>query len=293
MKGGYQILDLRNIGISYSSETKNITDPEILDQLRNLREYIEKGHNYSSALNNSLKCVMIRYRDAKVSEKWEECEFATINSSNASLTYEIKGKELRIEVVFEEKQDDDGNSYYDIKTAKYLYNQNAIIGGDLTVGGDTSFEGDISVGAESNVKVFENIVDKDGHKRFIEGDITINQMSGVTQNYGKWSLSGSHLLIVLALTLQNETTILDNAVLCDINVPSWVLNKIYGFVGATVDYKTFGAYATTGGSQNFVCRLHKTTTPKLQIRKDSNLTLTNARYVRIAFDLLIDNEVQA
>lgn len=277
MKGGYQILDLRNIGISYSSETKNITDPEILDQLRNLREYIEKGHNYSSALNNSLKCVMIRYRDAKVSEKWEECEFATINSSNASLTYEIKGKELRIEVVFEEKQDDDGNPYYDIKTAKYLYNQNVIIGGNLTVGGDA--------------KLFENIVDKDGHKRFIEGDINLNAITGLTKLYGKWSLSGTHLMLVLAGKIDNGAE-LPNQTICAISLPEWVFNKITAIAGSRIDARSVVAYDSgINTNQTFQVILNKRTNDVIFYM--SSITATDDRYFRFTFDLLIDNETQA
>ena len=277
MKGGYQILDLRNIGISYSSETKNITDPEILDQLRNLREYIEKGHNYSSALNNSLKCVMIRYRDAKVSEKWEECEFATINSSNASLTYEIKGKELRIEVVFEEKQDDDGNPYYDIKTAKYLYNQNVIIGGNLIVGGDA--------------KIFENIVDKDGHERFIEGDITIETITGITKTYGKWSLSGSHLLIVLCVAIANATEF--DGTIASINIPEWIKDKIIPQFVTVVEAKDTKAYnINDASSQPLVYVLRKDTSKNVYITI-SNFTASKDRVARLSFDLLIDNEEQA
>ena len=278
MKGGYQILDLRNIGISYSSETKNITDPEILDQLRNLREYIEKGHNYSSALNNSLKCVMIRYRDAKVSEKWEECEFATINSSNASLTYEIKGKELRIEVVFEEKQDDDGNPYYDIKTAKYLYNQNVTIGGDLIVGGDA--------------KLFENIVDKDGHQRFIEGDITAETIEGITQTYGKWSLSGTHLLIVLALSISANTSLLASVKLADIDLPIWIKDKIIPLFNQYVVTHTDQAWSNGGTVNDFANYLTKSNNI-ISIKLGANYSTNVDRFVRCHFDLLIDDDSQA
>lgn len=283
MKGGYQILDLRNIGISYSSETKNITDPEILDQLRNLREYIEKGHNYSSALNNSLKCVMIRYRDAKVSEKWEECEFATINSSNASLTYEIKGKELRIEVVFEEKQDDDGNPYYDIKTAKYLYNQNAIIGGDLIVGGDA--------------KIFENIVDKDGHPRFIEGELTLfESQTDLTKVYGRWSLSGSHLLIVFCVSGLQDGEIKQDFLTDVINIPNWVLAKITPLVSGVSYVATQDLIMRGAGwaSQSVTCALRFDAQNKLRLAIPSTTTtLTRDSAGRVQFDLLIDNEQQA
>lgn len=249
MKGGYQILDLRNIGISYSSETKNITDPEILDQLRNLREYIEKGHNYSSALNNSLKCVMIRYRDAKVSEKWEECEFATINSSNASLTYEIKGKELRIEVVFEEKEDDDGNPYYDIKTAKYLYNQNVIIGGDLEVVGETNLKDDLKINGESVFGEWNGTLENTTYGSLIP-----------TGLFCKAVRNFKELQFILNVRLTNNTesniTITSDKRLCKFeNIPSEIRNKIYNHLGiaggdGSIAYCNLFVSNTQGTSDN-------------------------------------------
>lgn len=145
MIGGYQILDLRKISLELSSDTQTFTDVDILKQLRNLRDYIEKGHDYSKALNKAMKDIKIRYRDGKLGEKIEVCEHAGIYCSNDSLTYELKTKNLMIEVVFEEKTDDDGNKYYDIKTAKYIYSEDEIIGGDLKVGGDITVEGDAEV----------------------------------------------------------------------------------------------------------------------------------------------------
>jgi len=141
MKGGYQIIDLRKLSLELSNSTGNITDVDILNQLRNLREYIEKGHDFTKPLNKALKCVIIRMRDGKNNEKLEACQWANIETSNNSLTYEIKAKGLMIEVVFEEKTDDDGNKYYDIKTAKYLYNHNEIVEGNLTVSGDLTIGG--------------------------------------------------------------------------------------------------------------------------------------------------------
>lgn len=156
MKGGYQIIDLRDISLELSGSAQTITNIGILNQLLLLREHIEKNHNFLKPLNNALKCVMIRYRDGKNGEKLETCQFASIICSNDSLTYEIKAKGLNIEVIFEEKTDEDGNKYYDIKTAKYLYNHNEIIEGDLTIGGDLSVTGNailLKINSEENPSV--------------------------------------------------------------------------------------------------------------------------------------------
>ena len=60
MLGGYQIIDLLKIGLVLGSSLVSITDSEVLKQLRSLRDYIEKGHDYTKALNKSLKPILIR-----------------------------------------------------------------------------------------------------------------------------------------------------------------------------------------------------------------------------------------
>ena len=148
--------------------------------------------------------------------------------------------------------------------------------------------GDLEVAEDSEVKVFENIVDKDGHKRFIEGDITLNEIAGLTNLYGKWSLSGSHLILVLCLKCDENASVSDNTTLCTINVPEWVLAKITTIVGGSVAFSIDYAYASDYTNQQLQSRLVKPST--LQIRNDGAWSLSKERVVRIAYDLLIDNE---
>ena len=163
MLGGYQIIDLRKIGLELKSTQQTISDTEILKQLRGLRDYIEKSHDYTKALNNSLKPILIRYRDAKNNEKKEVTSFASIVNENSSLTFTIIAKHLEIEVVFEEKTDDDGNKYYDIKTAKYLYSENEQVEGDLSVEGDSNLKGDVDIDGDVGI---------DGDA-FVGGDLSV------------------------------------------------------------------------------------------------------------------------
>ena len=87
-----------------------------------------------------------------------------------------------------------------------------------------------SVEEKENLKVFEHIVDKDGHKRFIEGDITMETITGVTQSYGKWSLSGSHLMIVLCASIENAASITAGTTLARIAIPAWIHEKLVPMV---------------------------------------------------------------
>lgn len=149
----------------------------------------------------------------------------------------------------------------------------------------------ISSGQLKNVKIFENIVDAQGNKRFIEGDISLLETAeeGIAKTYGKWSLSGTHLLIVLGLSLPNTLEIVSGrkAIL---TLPKWVYDKIVVLFSASiVDYKGYVAYADDYSTQNVNVYLQKYTDNALTMYFNG-LTLTADRKVRIAFDLLIDDE---
>ena len=147
-----------------------------------------------------------------------------------------------------------------------------------------------SVENKSNLKVFENIVDKDGHKRFVEGDIDIRTIEGVTKTYGKWSLSGNHLMIVLGLALADAVVVASGVTIAELkNLPDWIFEKIVPLFGQLVSISAPTAYADDFTSQNFSSYISKDTT-KILINKYGSVTLTANRNVRIQFDMLIDNE---
>ena len=139
---------------------------------------------------------------------------------------------------------------------------------------------------KENLKVFEHIVDKDGHKRFIDGDITMETITGVTQTYGKWSLSGSHLLIVIAGTAANGATM--NGLIATVDIPSWIKDKIVPLAGTVVDTYSMSLRAADNTTQSTWCGLFKSG-DYMQAQVGS-VTLTADRNFRATFDLLIDNE---
>lgn len=148
-----------------------------------------------------------------------------------------------------------------------------------------------SVEKKTDLKVFENIVDKDGHKRFIEGDITAETISGVTQTYGKWSLSGTHLMIVLGLTIADAITLNNGDVLAVVNLPEWVVSKLSVLFANRIDSKQFLAFGANYSSQVFNVSLNKIAPGNdTKIIKIDNLTLTAERNVRIQLDFLIDTD---
>ena len=281
MLGGYQIINLTKLDLTIGTSQVSITDSEILNQLRDLREHIEDNYNFAIPLNRKLKPVLLRLRDKKNGEKQEVSVWANLSIITNNKTFKIEAlvdsvsmKAIQIEVVFQQLTDDDGNPYWDIKTAKYLYTENINIEGGTV-------EADV---------LMENIKDEDGHIRFIEDEIVVpDTASGFTKVYGKWSLSGSHLMIVLCVSITNDTTF-SSQTIGAIELPEWIMNKIYPiYTDTIVPYTTFKAFKDDGTTmQNVDVRLAKGVN-QLALIMYSN-TMTDDRIVRISFDLLIDNE---
>lgn len=161
MLGGYQIINLSNIDLTIGTSQVSITDKDVLAQLRELREHIEDNYNFAIPLNRKLKPVLLRLRDKKNGEKQEVSIWANLSIITNNKTFKIEAlvdsvsmKAIQIEVVFQQLTDDDGNKYWDIKTAKYLYTENigiSVIEGDLEVGGDLTVTG--SINGEENPSV--------------------------------------------------------------------------------------------------------------------------------------------
>lgn len=144
----------------------------------------------------------------------------------------------------------------------------------------------------SPINELEAIKDKDGHSRFIEGDITIKTITGVTKKYGKWSLSGTHLLIVLALEVVDTTNIASNTILAELDLPQWIKDKVVVmYTGISyIETKNIVLYGAGWSGQNITVSLRKPSNSTMDLRFESSLTLTADRSCRISFDLLIDNE---
>lgn len=139
----------------------------------------------------------------------------------------------------------------------------------------------------SFVNQLEQIKDSAGRNRFIEGDITIETIEGITQTYGKWSLSGTHLMIVLCLSCENASTITGKT--ANLNLPQWILDKITPLTSNVVNTQNFTFRATDNSTQTTWFGLFKPDDTHINI-SSGTLVLTADRNVRIEFDLLIDTD---
>ena len=140
------------------------------------------------------------------------------------------------------------------------------------------------------LKAFENIVDKDGHARFIEGDFDVlPEATGVSKIYAKWSLSGSHLMIVLCFSLEDATSF-STTYMAKVELPQWIkdkmvpvfTNNIIPYVGIIIANEAYNS------TQNANIALRKNDNDIILVM--ASITTTAKRYGRIQFDLLIDDE---
>ena len=140
---------------------------------------------------------------------------------------------------------------------------------------------------QNEPKDIATLIDDNGHERFIEGDIAPNESLPYTPIYFKWSLSGSHLMIVLFYSVANAATIPADTNLCEFELPSWVMDKIYPFTSNIVERKSVPYNNLTGGTQNSIFTLRKGTST-LFITQYASVTMSDDKFIRLSFDLIID-----
>ena len=164
----------------------------------------------------------------------------------------------------------------------------------ITINGQYVVNSDNTTSGELTGLVLEGIFDKDGNPRFIEGDVYLNDgVTGITKTYGRWSLSGSHLMIVLAGTIEANTTI-GAQLLSRVTLPSWIMDKI--FPSGDTEKQVAVKYAEQWEDNNtpitpiMYCGIQKNVDTAVDIATWGSKTFTNETYIRIQFDLLIDND---
>ena len=162
---------------------------------------------------------------------------------------------------------------------------------NLILNEDGTLKMDSNKIAENGHLTFENIYDSQGRPRFIEGAGTLPEMTGVTFTYNKWSLSGTHLMLVLAGEIANGTALPSLTNLDVYSLPLWVYNKIYPVWATTyIELKALVLRDNDWVSQSVNVTLTRVSSNRLAIQTAGAITLTATRKFRIQFDLLIDNE---
>ena len=185
----------------------------------------------------------------------------------------------------------DNSQVYYADTCVYDSDNDAYV---ITKGGKT-----ITIDSSNNVvssgdilTIMENIVDSQGNKRFVEGvgELGPNVASGVNITYNKWSLSGSHLMFVLAGAVEANTVLgSPNQIIVTYAIPDWIFSKIYPIASASIEIKEIGMFKSEYTFDSLKFLLSKGST-KVSLSQLDSYTPTVDVSFRIQFDLVIDNE---
>lgn len=137
--------------------------------------------------------------------------------------------------------------------------------------------------------LMNNIVDSHGNKRFVEWNLNTAAINGITYTYAKASLSGTHLMLVIAGTI--VTGEYASSGLANIVLPSYIGQKIRPVTGNIIEYKNIIAIASNYQTQIintglFVNQNNNT----LSVNLTAPITITVDRNFRIQYDLLIDSD---
>lgn len=179
-------------------------------------------------------------------------------------------------------------------------NQDLNVGGNFGVDGFAYFDDNVEfenkasfngidriVDSDDNPLIIcENLKDANGNNRFIEGNISTNEISGITYNYTKWSLSGSHFMIVIAGTIENGTNITSRQI-ASATLPAFIHSKISVGQNGFIDTKPFNMIASDNTTQQVRIDFDRNSGNIVSFWI-SDITLTAKRSFRFAFDLLID-----
>lgn len=133
-----------------------------------------------------------------------------------------------------------------------------------------------------------SLVDSAGNSRFIEGSATLPTITGVTFTYGKWSLSGTHLMCVIAGTIASGNAIANGTIMAQFQLPTFILDKIYPTQGSLVLYTTITSVGTNFQVTNTNAFVDKITDViRLKLNQDYASQTVDKNF-RVQIDLLID-----
>lgn len=149
----------------------------------------------------------------------------------------------------------------------------------------------------TEAKIYETIEDSAGHKRFADGAGTVGTAIGDyldNVSYCRWTLSGSHLMIVMAGKMKRNQTIPAYTNMAKYAIPSWIRSKIYnlygnnndGIIGSVGINKFTDSLSDLGTSRGYVI-----SSGELLIQTLESITVPDQDnvYFRVAYDLIIDD----
>ena len=135
----------------------------------------------------------------------------------------------------------------------------------------------------------DDIVDSQGNKRFVEADgEVVTEASKLTPSYCKWSLSGTHLMCVLAGTVTANVYIGLFVSMANFTLPSYIGSKIFPVYRKSVETREITIYDANGLINQNVNFQFQYENNVISFVPQADIHVTSTGYFRIQFDLLID-----
>lgn len=134
----------------------------------------------------------------------------------------------------------------------------------------------------------EALVDNNGNKRFIGGNGTAENVSGLTIASSKWTLNGTNLIFEILGTFSGDLSGFD--ILSIFALPEWIVNKIVTPVRNIIDILNCNMISIEDGSATII---------KLQITTDganifftniTNINISDISIFKIRYNIIIDSE---
>lgn len=163
LSGGLILLCLTSISLGVTSGEVSITDPEVLEQLKELRNFIDVNRDFTKGFKN-LKPVLVEYRSS--ASKFNGIALGNLSFNTDALhmsiginTIQADGKMLvvTINVVYAwsdyigyQVSSAKLTAYETLATGDGTFTGDVGVGGDLEVTGDASFGDIIQIGDETD-----------------------------------------------------------------------------------------------------------------------------------------------
>lgn len=137
----------------------------------------------------------------------------------------------------------------------------------------------------------DDIVDSAGNKRFVEADGTVvTEDSKFTPSYCRWSLSGTHLMCVLAGTVTANVYIGMTVSMANFTLPSYIGSKIFPVYRKALENRVIPIHDGNGTVQQSVTFQFQYENNVISFVPQADIHVTTDGYFRIQFDLLIDSD---
>lgn len=133
----------------------------------------------------------------------------------------------------------------------------------------------------------EAFVDKNGNKRFIGGNGTPHNVSGMTVVSSKWALNGSNLMFEILGTFSGNLSGYD--VISTFTLQDWISNKIAMPYNNIVDFITCSMVALDGSATNVMTQITKSGNV-IYFTYATKITISSTSIFKIRYNLIIDNE---